>query len=95
MIEKFRDQSIGRSGSLELSADIWKSLGPAGRNQAAQIMEDEKLLVQPSFRAPMLAKIPFPPWALRKEEALLSDEFKAPSSVEGPIARPTLTAQEI
>jgi hypothetical protein len=62
-------KAVGRSGSLELSADVWKFLGPAGRIQAAQIMEDEKLLVQASFRAPMLAKIPFPPWALRKEEA--------------------------
>jgi hypothetical protein len=62
-------KAVGRSGSLELSADVWKFLGPAGRLQAAQILEDEKLLVQASFRAPMLAKIPFPPWALRKEEA--------------------------
>ncbi len=55
VIENSGIKALGRSGSLELSADIWKSLGPAGRNQAAQIMEDEKLLVQPSFRAPMLA----------------------------------------
>jgi hypothetical protein len=62
-------KAVGRSGSLELSAEVWKFLGPAGRIQAAQILEDEKLLAQASFRAPMLAKIPFPPWALRKEEA--------------------------
>jgi hypothetical protein len=74
-------KAVGRSGSLELSADVWKCLGPAGRIQAAQIMEDEKLLVQASFRAPMLAKIPFPPWALRKEEAAAVTAETAPVTI--------------
>jgi uncharacterized protein len=69
VIENSGVRAIGRSGTLELSADVWKFLSPAARSQASQILEDEKLLVQPTFRAPMLAKIPFPPWALRKEEA--------------------------
>jgi uncharacterized protein len=70
VIENAGIRAIGRSGTLELSSDLWKFLSPAARSQAAQILEDEKLLVQPSFRAPMLAKIPFPPWALRKEESV-------------------------
>jgi uncharacterized protein len=37
-------------------------------NGPFSIQADEKLLLQPSFRAPMLAKIPYPPWALRKED---------------------------
>jgi hypothetical protein len=61
--------SRSSSGSLELSAEVWKFLGPAGRVQAAQVQAEEKLLIQPSFRAPMLAKIPYPPWALKKEDA--------------------------
>lgn len=68
VIENAGIRAVGHSGPLELSSEVWKFLGPAGRIQAAQILEDEKLLVQASFRAPMLAKIPFPPWALRKEE---------------------------
>jgi hypothetical protein len=31
---------------------------------ACQLQQDEKLLYQPSFREPMLAKIPCPPFAL-------------------------------
>jgi hypothetical protein len=69
VIENSAVRVVGRSGTLELSADVWKFLGPAARAQAAQLLETEKLVVQPSFRAPMLAKIPFPPWALRKEES--------------------------
>jgi DNA helicase HerA-like ATPase len=69
VIENASVRAVGRSGSLELSAEVWKFLGASGRSQAAQILADEKLLVQPSFRAPMLAKIPYPPWALKKEDA--------------------------
>jgi hypothetical protein len=58
-------------------------------------MEDEKLLVQASFRAPMLAKIPFPPWALRKEESLAEGRDGA-ASLTGDIAPGrSLTAGEI
>jgi hypothetical protein len=62
-------KAVGRSGSLELAAEVWKFLGPTGRNQAEQAQAEEKLLIQPSFRRPMLAKIPYPPWALKKEDA--------------------------
>ena len=95
VIENAGIKAVGRSGSLELSADIWKSLGTAARKQAAQIMEDEKLIMQPSFRAPMLAKIPFPPWALRKEEALSADDCPVLNLRDGSSARPMLTAEEI
>jgi uncharacterized protein len=69
VIENAAVRAVGRSGALELSADVWKFLGPAARSQAAQLQETDKLVVLPSFRAPMLVKVPFPPWALRKEEA--------------------------
>lgn len=69
VIENSAIRVVGRSGTLELSADVWKFLSPSARSQAAQLLETEKLIVQPSFRAPMLTKIPFPPWALRKEES--------------------------
>jgi hypothetical protein len=95
VIENAGIRAIGRSGSLELSADVWKFLGTAGRTQAAQIMEDEKLLVQASFRAPMLAKIPFPPWALRKEEALASGATGTTTPTGASPARDSLTADEI
>jgi hypothetical protein len=68
VIENASVRAVGRSGALELSAEVWKPLGTSGRSQAAQIQADEKLLMQPTFRAPMLAKIPYPPWALKKED---------------------------
>jgi DNA helicase HerA-like ATPase len=68
VIENAGIRAVGRSGVLEMSAEVWKVLQPADRLQAAQIQADEKLLMQPSFRAPMLAKIPYPPWALKKED---------------------------
>jgi hypothetical protein len=34
------------------------------------LLPTEKLLMQDSFREPMLVKIPFPPWALREAEAV-------------------------
>jgi hypothetical protein len=45
--------------------------------------------VQASFRAPMLAKIPFPPWALRKEEQMRNPPLLTAA------AAPSLTADEI
>jgi hypothetical protein len=79
VIENSGIRAVGRSGTLELSAEVWKSLGPAGKAQAAQLLESEKLIVQPNYRAPMLAKIPFPPWALRKEESVSPPALTAPS----------------
>ncbi len=69
VIENAGVRAVGRSGSLELTAEVWKFLPPADRTQAGQLQADEKLLVLPSFRAPMLARIPYPPWALKKEDA--------------------------
>jgi hypothetical protein len=95
VIENAGIRAVGRSGPLELSAEVWKFLGPAGRIQAAQIMEDEKLLVQASFRAPMLAKIPFPPWALRKEESLPEGQNCTSNFAGGIASRQSLIAEEI
>ena len=69
VIENSALRAIGRSGTLELGHDVWKFLGPSTRNAASQLLPAEKLLYQPSFREPMLAKIPFPPFALSENDA--------------------------
>jgi hypothetical protein len=69
VIENCGIRAVGRSGTLELAADVWRGLDKAAKAQAAQLLETDKLLIQPSFRAPLLAKVPFPPWALRREES--------------------------
>jgi hypothetical protein len=43
----------------------------------------------------MLAKIPFPPWALRKEESLLEAQNFAANRAGGIASRRSLTADEI
>jgi hypothetical protein len=70
VIENAAGRSVGRSGTLELGQDVWKFLGKSARDAAAQLQPDEKLLYQPSFREPMLAKIPFPPFALSETDAV-------------------------
>jgi hypothetical protein len=69
IIENAAVRALGRSGPLELGNEVWKFLSPSARKAAAQLLPEEKLLFQPSFREPMLAKIPFPPFALSEEEA--------------------------
>ncbi|HEY3787324.1 MAG TPA: ATP-binding protein, partial [Urbifossiella sp.] len=48
VIENAGIRAVGRSGTLELTADVWKFLGESARKQAAQLLETEKLLIQPS-----------------------------------------------
>ena len=69
VIENAAVRAIGRSGTLELGQEVWKFLGKSARDAAAQLQPEEKLLYQPSFREPMLAKIPFPPFALSETDA--------------------------
>jgi DNA helicase HerA-like ATPase len=75
-------KALGRSGSMEMNRDIWRFLGESARRKAAALDVTEKLLVQDSFREPMLVRIPMPPWALNRAEARpaaaerrVSDEF--------------------
>jgi DNA helicase HerA-like ATPase len=69
VIENAAVRAIGRSGTLELGAEVWKFLNKSARDSAAQLLPEEKLVYQPSFREPMLAKIPFPPFALSENDA--------------------------
>lgn len=68
VIENAAIRALGRSGAMEMGSDVWKFLSGPARNTASQLQPDEKLLYQPTFREPMLAKIPFPPWALSQSE---------------------------
>ena len=68
VIENAAIRALGRSGAMEMGSEVWKFLSGPARNTASQLQPDEKLLYQPTFREPMLAKIPFPPWALSQSE---------------------------
>lgn len=71
VIENAAVRPVGRSGALELGQDVWKFLGKSAKDAAMQLQPDEKLLYLPSFREPMLAKIPYPPFALSQGDAVV------------------------
>ena len=60
---------VGRSGSLEMGQPVWKFLSEGSRKRAANLQSDEKLIIQDTFREPMLVTVPFPAWAMRPGEA--------------------------
>jgi uncharacterized protein len=68
VIEMSGIQVLGRSGSLELTQPIWRSLSQSARRKAATLAIDEKMVIQDNFREPMHVRVPFPPWAMRGEE---------------------------
>lgn len=72
VIENAAIKAVGRSGALEMGAEVWKFLSPSARQAASQLQPDEKLLYQPTFREPILTKIPYPPWALSQNEVDVS-----------------------
>jgi len=81
VIENSAIRVLGRSGTLELQKDVWSFLSQSARSAAAQLQPDEKLLYQPSFREPMLAKIPFPPFALSEGDAAPPTELPTAAGI--------------
>jgi DNA helicase HerA-like ATPase len=71
VIENAGLKALGKSGSLELDQQIWRFLSDSARKKAATLLPSEKLLIQDSFREPMLVEVPFPPWALRGQDAMV------------------------
>ncbi len=69
VIENAGIKALGKSGSMELGQDVWRFLSDSAKRKAGALLPEEKLLVQDSFREPMLVKVPKPPWAMRGEEA--------------------------
>lgn len=60
---------LGRTGAVELSADMWRQVLPAvTRSRTASLGPSEKIILQDVFGYPMLANIPFTPWATRRDE---------------------------
>jgi DNA helicase HerA-like ATPase len=70
VIENAGIRALGKSGSLELGDPVWRFLSDSARRKASMLLPEEKLLIQDSFREPLLVKVPFPPWALRGADAV-------------------------
>jgi hypothetical protein len=69
VIENCGIRALGKSGPVELGHTVWRFLSDSARRKAGTLQPTEKLLIQDSFREPMLVHMPFPPWAMRGEEA--------------------------
>ncbi len=68
VIENASIRVAGRTGAAELQDRVWQGWDRAARIQAGILKPDEKLVMQPTFRQPMFVKIPFPAWAMRRED---------------------------
>src|SRR5262245_40111984 len=67
VIEMSSIRVLGRSGSADLQDKVWQSWEKSARRQASILLPEEKLVMQPTFRQPMLIKAPYPAWAMKRE----------------------------
>lgn len=72
VIENSAVKALGQTGALELKGDIWSTLSEAARRRAESLFPNEKLILQSGFRQPMHVQVPFPAWAMNREEAVFA-----------------------
>jgi hypothetical protein len=68
VIENSSIRVVGRVGFAELQDKVWQSWDKASKQQASVLGPNEKLVMQPGFRQPMYVRVPFPAWAMRRED---------------------------
>ena len=68
IIESAAIRVAGACGAAEMEDRVWKSWSASTRKQATALKLDEKLVMQPTFRGPMLLEMPHPAWAMRHGE---------------------------
>ncbi len=68
VIEMCSVRVLGRTGAAELQDKVWQSWEQSARRQATLLQNEDKLVMQPTFRQPMLVRIPFPAWAMKRED---------------------------
>lgn len=67
IIEMSSVRVVGRTGTAELQDKVWQLLDKPTRQQAALLGIEQKLVMQPTFRKPMLVRVPHPAWAMKYE----------------------------
>lgn len=67
VVEMASIRALGRTGSAELTDRIWTVLEKSTKEKAAKLTNAEKLVWQPTFRQPMLVKMPMNPWADKRD----------------------------
>ena len=85
LIENAGLRAVGKTGTLELSNSVWRSLSQTDRARVDSLPPDEKLLLQDSFRRPMHIRVPFPAWAMRLGEVKAGGGTNGQASGTAPI----------
>jgi hypothetical protein len=81
--ENAATKALGRTGAVELAAEMWRQILPAAaRTRAANLGSSEKIVLQDTFSYPMLVNIPFTPWATRKDEIGSASSANAPDILD-------------
>jgi hypothetical protein len=68
IVESAAVRVLGRTGIAELQEKLWQGWDKSARQQASVLKLDEKLIMQTTFRQPMFVKLPFPSWAMNRED---------------------------
>lgn len=76
IIEMSSIRVLGRTGPAELQDKVWQSLDKPTRQQASVLSIEQKLVIQPTFRKPMLVRVPHPVWAMKYEHIASSAQGK-------------------
>jgi hypothetical protein len=72
VIEAAAIRMLGRTGALELEQTVWKSVPPAFRRLVSGLRKEEKVVLTPSARQPMIVRMPCPAWAMNHEDVLFT-----------------------
>lgn len=67
IIEMSSIRVAGRTGPAELQDKVWQSWDKPARQQATVLGIEQKFVMQPTFRKPMLVRVPHPAWAMKYE----------------------------
>jgi hypothetical protein len=78
---------VGRTGGPELQADTASFLPKSLHSFVETMGGGDKVVSTPTFRQPLMVRVPRPPWAMRKAEATTH-----PPAFLGPDAPPTPTS---
>jgi hypothetical protein len=70
VVEMASIRALGRTGSAELTDKVWAVLEKPIKETAAKLSNKEKLVWQPTFRQPMLVKMPMNPWADKRDHVV-------------------------
>jgi len=84
VVENASIRILGRTGGHELRAETASFLPTSLRSFVETMGGGDKVIDTPTFRQPLIARLPRPPWAMRKAEATTQ-----PPTFLGRVAAPT------